>query len=171
MPNFHAYEAIGLELVDQANFSTTNSTEISCTPKQLARALSGIEIWKEFVPQIHSVEWEGEPPFREGVTRTVGFGNDIVKEVFFKWDETEGVAFRVTEGTQRNVTAMVEHYQFDIVDDETTLLTWSLAMKMTGLRALVAPIMARLAGMAMARWLVKLKHRVESELEKEGDGV
>ena len=171
MLNFHAYEAAGLELIGQANFSTTNSAEIICTPGQLIHALSGIDIWKEFVPQIHSVDWEGEPPFSEGVTRTVGFGNDVVKEVFFKWDETEGVAFRVTEGTQRNVVAMVEYYQFDIVDDATTRLTWSLAMKMTGLRGLFAPIMARLAGKAMAGWLLKLKHRIESDIDKAGRQV
>ena len=166
MSNFHAYEPAGLELIGQANFSTTNSVEISCTPEQLTRALSGVDIWKEFVPQIHSVEWEGEPPFSEGVRRTVGFGNDIVKEVFFKWDENDGVAFRVVEGTQKNVVAMVEHYDFDRIDDKTTRLTWSLAMQMTGLRGLVAPIMAKLAGKAMPGWLLKLKHRIESNIDQ-----
>jgi len=164
MLGFHAYEEAGLELVDHANFSTTNSVEIRCTAQQLTDALSGVDIWKEFVPQIRSVDWEGDPPFTEGVRRTVGFGKDIVKEVFFKWDENEGVAFRVTEGTQKNVAAMIEHYQFDIVDDNTTRLTWSLAMKMTGLRGLIAPLMARLAGKAMAGWLVKLKHMVEVDI-------
>ena len=171
MPDFHTYEAAGLELIDQANFSTTNSVEIRCTTHQLTDALSGVDIWKEFVPQIHFVGWEDDPPFTEGVRRTVGFGKDTVKEVFFKWDEHEGVAFRVTEGTQKNVTAMVEHYRFDIVNDNTTRLTWSLAMKMTGLRGFIAPLMARLAGKAMAGWLVKLKHMVESDIGTDGGSV
>lgn len=161
MAEFHAYEEVGLEFLDQANFRTTNSVDINCTPAQLTEALSGVEIWKAFIPQINSVEWEGEPPFSQGVRRTVGFGKDIVKEVFFVWDENEGVAFRVTEGTQKNVMAMVEYYKFDVVGEGTTRLTWTLAMKTTGFQGLIAPLMAGLAGKAMPGWLKKLKGMVE----------
>ena len=166
MMNFHSYEPVGLELIERANFTTTNSIDINCTPHELVVALSGVDIWKEFVPQIHSVQWEEEPPFREGVRRTVGFGRDIVKEVFFKWDESDGIAFRVIEGTQKNVTAMVEHYQFECIDSAITRLTWSLAMQMTGLRGVFAPIMARLAGKEMPGWLLKLKYRIESDIRE-----
>ena len=161
MPEFHPYEEVGLEFIEQANFRTTNSIEIRCTTQQLTEALSGVDLWIEFVPQIDAVEWEGEPPFSPGVRRTVSFGKDVVKEVFFIWDEVEGVAFRVTEGTQKNVDAMIEYYKFDVIDHETTRLTWTLAMRMSGFAGLIAPLTSRLAGKAMAGWLVKLKGMVE----------
>jgi len=166
MRAFHLFEPVSFDFFSRANFRTTQTVEINCTPQQLTEALSGVELWIEFVPAIKSVDWHGEKPFREGVRRTVEFGNHTVRETFFKWDEQKGIAFRVDEGTQKNVTAMAEHYEFEIVDPNTTRLVWTLAMQMTGIAGWLAPLVSWLAGRAMNGWLKNLKLMVETEVSE-----
>ena len=161
MVEFHPYEKVDFDFFDRANFRTTQSIDIHCTPPQLTDALSGDAIWVEWVAPIREVAWHAEKPFQQGVQRTVQFGGHIVREEFFKWDPEEGIAFRVLEGTQKNVTAMAEHYRFESLDGNTTRLVWSLAMDMTGFAGFIAPVTSRLAGRGMQGWLKQLKAIVE----------
>jgi hypothetical protein len=81
----------------------------SCSPEMLWNALLDAKAWTEWLA-ITKVTWTSPAPFREGTTRTVEIGNQIVEETFFIWEDGKRMAFRFERSTLP-LSAAVEDYQ------------------------------------------------------------
>lgn len=168
MTTFFRFREAGLEEMNETNFRVQQSIEMRCTPAQLMDVLRGESVWTQWLGALESVEWTSEGAPGPGATRNVYLkGGDVIREVFFIWEEDHRVAFYVEEGTMKDVSIFAEDYQIEATDKKMTRLTWTIALQLDGPAGLVAPVTGFLTRIAVKGWLKKLKQIVENPGQSE----
>ena len=157
-----------LKPITEAFFKTANlrasaSMEANCPPERLMETLAGDVVWTQWAPALKKVEWTSPKPYGQGATRTVHLlGGQAVKENFFIWKDKEQVAFYVEEGTMPGIESFAENYEITVLNNgQTTRLVWTVAIQVTGIGALFAPVSCFFMELTFKRWLQNYKRILE----------
>jgi hypothetical protein len=163
MQSYYPYRQVDHSFFSEANLRTSNSIVIKCQPKDVTETLSGDDIWTRWAAALEKIEWTTPRPFAEGSRRTVHLvGKQVVREIFFHWEEDQRISFYVEEGTLANIEAFAEDYIIEPIDDQHTRLTWKMAIELTGVAGLFAPVLSVVIKMVLKGWLKKYKSILET---------
>ncbi len=158
----HPCDRVGLDFLDTAANRFSNSVELAITPAQLFEVLADADAWPRWAKAITHVEWTTPEPRGVGTMRTVSMlGGLVGAEEFLAWEEHTLLAFRFNDASEKRIKAFVERYDV-IATDGGCLLTWTLALEVTGVaRLTLAPSKPLLN--AGFRWFLRNLRRYTDE--------
>ncbi len=161
---FRPLKPVNLNFFKTANLSVTSVIEAKCTQELLMETIRGTTIWTEWAFAITNVDWTCKKPYGLNSTRTVSMlGGLTVKELFFHWQENQHVAFYVTESNIPCMESFAEDYLIEDLGNGITRLTWTVAMQMTGIFRIFAPVSKFFTGIVLQSWLNKYKKLLEAQ--------
>ena len=158
-----------LKPIDESFFRTANliasaSMEARCPPERLMETLAGDVVWTQWAPALKKVEWTSPKPYGQGAKRTVHLmGGQAVKENVFILKPNQQVAIDAEEATLSGIESFAENYEITVFDNgQTTRLKWTVAIQVTGIGALFAPVSRFFMELTFKRWLQAYKKILES---------
>lgn len=128
----------GINFLESAPVKVINVVEVPATPAAIFEVFENGPAWTEWFEGITDVEWTSPKPYGVGTTRTVSLGAMKVSEHFFTWEQDKRFSFYFTETNLPFVKALVEDYLLEVIDENTTRFTYTVAyepalpLKLTG---------------------------------------
>ena len=94
------------------------------------------------------ITWTSPRPFGVGTTRTASAlgGANVLREVFFRWEEGRQMSFHVVEASAPLFRRFAEDYLVEPASDSSCRLTWTIAGEPRLPGALADPLNRRLLG-------------------------
>lgn len=130
----------GIDFLDTAPEKVVNIVEVAASPEAIFKVFENGPAWTEWFKGITDVTWTSPKPFGVGTTRTVTLGAMKVYEHFFLWEQNKRFSFYFTETSLPFVKALVEDYQLEVIDKNTTRFTYTVAYEPTLALKLSGPI-------------------------------
>lgn len=122
-----ACQSVDMNYLETAPVKIINSVDVSATPEQIFAVFEDENSWPKWFTGIVGVEWTSPKPFGVGTTRTVNLGALKVYENFIHWEENKRFAFYFTKTNLPFVKALLEDYQLEVIDSNTTRFTHIVA--------------------------------------------
>ncbi len=128
----------GIGFLETAPEKIINVVEIAASPEAIFKVFEDGPSWTQWFKGITDVEWTSPKPYGAGTTRTVSLGLLKVWEYFFIWEANKRFSFYFTQTSLPFVKALVEDYQLEKIDEQTTRFTYtvayepSLALRLSG---------------------------------------
>ena len=116
-----------MTFLDNAKEKVVNIVEIKASPEAIFSVFEDGHAWTEWFEGISAVEWTSPKPFGVGTTRTVSLGAMKVWEHFFIWEQNKRFSFYFTQTKFPFVKALVEDYQLEVIDENTTRFIYTVA--------------------------------------------
>jgi carbon monoxide dehydrogenase subunit G len=156
MATMHDCRRVGLDFLDTAPSTFTNTVSIALSPDELFGVLARADTWSRWAKVITNVEYTSPEPHGVGTTRVVTMRGGIIgDEEFLAWEPGKSLAFRFNSSTTATLKAFLEVYT--ITPTATGCdLTWSLAMEAGGASKLLAPITDPITNAMFKRFLGNL---------------
>lgn len=121
-------ETADISYLDQAPCKVVNVVDLPATPEAVFAIFEDEHAWPKWFGVLTKVEWTSPKPYGVGTTRTVTINGILkAKEHFFHWEDNRGFSFYFTETSLPFVKALVEDYQLEPIDANTTRLTYTVA--------------------------------------------
>jgi Polyketide cyclase / dehydrase and lipid transport len=130
----------GIDFLDTAPEKVVNIVEVAASPEAIFKVFEDGSAWAKWFKGITDVTWTSPKPFGVGTTRNVSLGAMKVSEHFFIWEQNKRFSFYFTETNLPFVKALVEDYQLEIIDKNTTRFIYTVAYEPSLLLKLSGPI-------------------------------
>lgn len=97
---------------------------------------------------LNRIEWTSPRPFGVGTTRTATSlgGTNVIREVFFRWEEGRRMSFYVTEASTPLFRRFGEDYLVEPTSDASCRFTWIIAAEPRPAARIASPVNRRLLG-------------------------
>jgi hypothetical protein len=133
-------QEVNIDFLNTASEKVVNVVEIKASPEAIFEIFEDAHAWTEWFQGITGVEWTSPKPFGVGTTRTVDLGAMKVWEHFFIWEQNKRFSFYFTQTKLPFVKALVEDYQLEAIDENTTRFTYTVAYDPSLLLRLSGPV-------------------------------
>lgn len=135
-----ACQTVDINFLNSASEKVVNVVEVKASPETLFAVFEDENAWPEWFEGINDVTWTSPKPYGVDTTRTVQIGPLKVWEHFIIWENNKRFSFFFTKTNLPFVKALLEDYQLEKIDDETTRFTYTVAYNPSLLLALSGPI-------------------------------
>lgn len=163
-------ERVGLDFASTAPISVTVEQVVPVSADRLWAIFGDAESWTKWVKPILNVEWTSPFPIGVGSTRTVTMMGGLAGyEEYLAFDAPNRFAFRFNETTKGGPEAFLEDYHLVDLGNGSTKVTWTMAMRIAGPTAKVAPLISFGMKKANASFLKKLASYAASNPVLEAD--
>ncbi len=152
----HPCRPIGLDFLETAPHSFSNTIDLAITPEQLFEVFDDADSWPHWVKLIRKVTWTTPKPRGIGTTRTVTMHGLTVDEEFLAWEDGRRMSFRFNATTRKAIHAFLEDYRVEPTA-EGCRLTWSIALDAGGALGFASPIAVPIVKLSFAGFLKKLR--------------
>ncbi|ARU59069.1 polyketide cyclase/dehydrase [Oleiphilus messinensis] len=116
-----------LEFLETAPCIEINTVDLPATPEEIFALFEDGDSWPKWYKAITKVKWTSSKPYGVGTTRTVNLGLLSVDEYFFEWQTNQRFAFYFTGTNLPFVKTLVEVYDLQPVNADTTRFTYTVA--------------------------------------------
>ena len=114
MATMHECRRVGLDFLDSAPSTFSNTVSIALSPDELFGVLARADTWSRWAKVITDVEYTSPEPHGVGTTRVVTMRGGIVgDEEFLAWAPGQTMAFRFNSSTTGTDKASPEIYTIE----------------------------------------------------------
>jgi len=135
-----ACQIVDISFLDTAAEKIVNIVEVKATPEEIFSVFEDENAWPEWFDGIDKVTWTSEKPYGVDATRTLKLGPMTVWEHFFIWEQNNRFAFYFSKTSLPFVKALLEVYELEVLDENTTRFTYTVAYTPRLMLALSGPL-------------------------------
>ncbi len=133
-------QTVDISFLETATVKEVNTVEIKASPELIFKVWEDPDTWPEWFDSIKEVVWTSQKPYGVGSTRIVDLGHMKVWEQFIIWEQNKHIAFFFYKTSIPFVTALIEDYKLEIIDESTTRFIYTVAYDPRFPLALTGPI-------------------------------
>lgn len=137
MPNnIYECDKIELDYLKTAPYCYRSEVIIDTTPEAIFASFEDSVDWTVWGTPITKVEWTSPKPYQVGTTRTVYMWGGLTGyEEFLAWEPNKHMAFRFNQCSKDNVTAFLEDYRVEQLENGQCRVVWTVCMEPKGFGA------------------------------------